>query len=271
MRHIKLTQLLKLAKVDDLKAAHTKIATLSDKERSDFIDNKKNQKLWTSISPALWLLGHMKCWYSEAEISEGEGHVDHFRPKKAVHGLKGQKHSGYWWRAFDWNNYRLAHSICNVRRKDYLTDMASGKGAYFPLKDGTVRASCLKEEINETPVLLDPVVASDCKLIAFDSYDGAAIPRYSATDDEWLHFRADQSINYYHLNDGKWNTNRKDLMDGISRLCEVLIAAESAENKDPILCENLMNELTNYISPHQPFSAACLQVIKEHGLVEKVI
>ncbi len=48
---------------------------------------------------------------------------------------------GYWWGAFDWENYRLASQVCNVRVTDYLNGKKVGKGSYFPLKEGTIRAT----------------------------------------------------------------------------------------------------------------------------------
>ena len=52
------------------------------------------------------------------------GDVEHFRPKGKVED--DQNHGGYWWLAYDLNNYLLSCSLCNrVRKKDR-----------FPLRPG---------------------------------------------------------------------------------------------------------------------------------------
>ena len=102
--------------------------------------------------------------------------MEHFRPKRR---LSGAGHSGYWWGAFDWTNLRLAHPTVNRRVTDYLSGKKAGKGCYFPLRDEEQRAECKEDEINEEPILLDPMRAQDCKLLCFDSENGKPVPRYS--------------------------------------------------------------------------------------------
>lgn len=271
MRAIDKSQLTRIADLTAIKKANRDITELSEDDRKLFIDNKRNQKLWSNLKEALWNLGNMKCWYSEAELQEPEGHVEHFRPKKKPHGLNGENHCGYWWRAFDWENYRLSHSTSNLRRKDYLTGKMLGKGSYFPLREGDVRAMCRDQEAGEHPVLLDPTVPKDCKLISFDTYDGTPIPTYSEEEDNWRHLRAKQSIDYYHLDEGTWNYKRKDLIDDVNKLCQRLLEAETAPERDQDKCDELTNELIGYIDEHRPFTAACVQTIKENGLLEMVV
>ena len=43
------------------------------------------------------------------------GDVEHFRPKSAV--LDDPLHGGYWWLAYDFQNYLLSCSLCNRVRK----------------------------------------------------------------------------------------------------------------------------------------------------------
>lgn len=142
-----------------------------------------------------------------------------------------------------------------------------GKGAYFPLKDGDIRATSKLEESGENPVLLDPTILSDCKLISFDTNDGTPVPTFSIEDDSWRYQRAIESIDYYHLNEATWNRDRKDLIDEVSILCDRLINEENSPNRAQDKCEELINELFSYIDEHQPFTAACEQVIREKGLL----
>lgn len=269
MRYINKRQLCRLVDLTDIDSAKIEIAALPEDLRGDFIDD--NGARWSALKPALWTLGNMKCWYSEAVIQVQQGHIEHYRPKKKPHGLNGLDHPGYWWRAFDWANFRLSHPTCNVRIKDYLTGETVGKGSYFPLRTGDIRAVDESGEQNENPTLLDPTVITDCKLICFDTNDGRPLATYSELQNKWINERAVKSIAYYHLDEGTWNYQRKDLMDEVGILCERLIEAESASNKNQAHCDTLSEELIRYIDEHEPFTAACTQVIKEKGLLEIVI
>ncbi|MEW8293962.1 MAG: hypothetical protein AB2562_17935 [Candidatus Thiodiazotropha sp.] len=261
MRYINIRHLRRLVDVTQADNAKATCNGLPANQRSGYIDN--NGDCWTYLKPGLWQLGGMKCWYSEAHLQEQEGQVEHFRPKKKLHGAH---HAGYWWRAFDWTNMRLSHPTSNLRRKDYLTGEAAGKGSYFPLRNEAARAADEAGEAVEEPVLLDPTIPADCKLLTFDTSNGKPIPRFSKEDDEWKNYRAEESINYYHLNEGTWNFKRKDLMDEVAVLCDKLVKSEAdGENSDP-----LIDELFEYLEPHAEFTSAAKQVIREKGLLELV-
>jgi hypothetical protein len=268
MRHINIRELRRTANLGEISQANKDIAQLVEPQRGKFIDDNGNK--WSALKGELWRLGDLKCWYSEAKLQAQQGHVEHFRPKKKPHGLKGAKHEGYWWRAFDWENFRVAHPTSNIRVTDYLTGVKAGKGAYFPLKDGSPRASNKAEERLERPVLLDPCVKLDCRLLSFDTENGKPVPSFNEEDDAWKHQRAADTIDYYHLDEGTWNADRKDLIDEVARVCELLIEAESATKRDADMCDELIDELVEFIDKHQPFTAAAKQIICENGLIEFV-
>src|SRR5262245_46246939 len=108
MRPIDHQHLRRAANLQQLNESNEAIARVANAERGAFID--AHQAECSAIRGALWAIGHMKCWYSEASLQECEGHVEHYRPKKR---LSGAGHDGYWWRAFDWTNLRLAHPTVN--------------------------------------------------------------------------------------------------------------------------------------------------------------
>ena len=216
----------------------------------------------------LWVVGHAKCWYSEASLQQCEGHVEHYRPKKR---LSGTGHDGYWWRAFDWENLRLAHPTVNRRKTDYLTGKHVGKGSYFPLHAEAKRAKNRAEEVNEEPVLLDPIVPMDTRLICFSKESGAPCARYSKDQDAWLHRRAEESIDYYHLNEGTWNAKRADLMAIVQKLCEQLESLAFQNPRDEVTYHRKIDEIIFYINPFAEFSSACLQVVHERGLLEHFV
>jgi hypothetical protein len=265
MRFVKLNQLPKLVKLDDLKQASIDIAQVAadDKKRKKFI--KDNACLWTALRHSLWSLNGCKCWYSEAIIQADQGHIEHYRPKNAV---AGESHAGYWWKAFEWSNYRLAHPTVNIRVTDYLKGQLAGKGTYFPLKPGCSRASCAADEANEEPVLLDPTIATDCRLLCFELTSGCPMPRFSKEKDEWLFTRADESIRYYHLDEGTWNVQRKDLIDEVNQLCDRI--EEHSQGLPGTIAdyETSLGELAEYMSHLAEFSTVAMQVVRERGLLE---
>lgn len=263
MRYINNQNLRRLANLDDIEAANKAIAKLAtDAERSDFIDHRDNQAKWSAIRDSLWTAGCAKCWYSEAHLQQQEGQVEHFRPKKRLHGAT---HGGYWWRAFDWTNFRLAHPTVNRRVTDYLSGNKAGKGSYFPLLNENERATCAADENKELPVLLDPTKPADCKLLCFDSENGRPVPRYKESEDADRHRRAKDSIDYFHLDEGTWNYKRKDLMDDVATLCDRI---NTTAQNDRDAYDVLIDELFSYIDAFAEFSSAALQVVREKGLLE---
>jgi len=224
MRYIdlKLLELVsKEADLNDLKKLGEDIAKLTTVDkRKKFI--KDNAAAWSKVRFNLWMLGQFKCWYSEARLEANSGEVEHFRPKNKVAAAK-PRHDGYWWRAFDWKNYRLAHSIANKRKRDISTGKLVGKGTYFPLRVEGQRAKKAEDEKQEEPTLLDPTVRRDCGLIQFNLSSGKVEPTYQKSQDAWKYQRADETIDYYHLNEGTWVYKRRELIVEVQRLCDKLI------------------------------------------------
>lgn len=249
-----------------LNGSNVAIASVPDSGRKAFIDEHESE--CSATRGALWAIGHMKCWYSEASLQECEGHVEHFRPKRR---LSGGRHDGYWWRVFDWTNLRLAHPTVNRRKTDYLTGKRVGKGSYFPLRQPARRANNRAEEANEDPILLDPVVAADTRLLCFAEDSGAPRPRYAKEKNEWLHQRAEESIQYYHLDEASWNAKRADLMAEVKKLCEQLETLADCEPRNEAAYNEKIDAIVTYISPFAEFSSACLQVVRDKGLLEHFV
>ena len=261
MRPIPLSNIRRAANREtlvELSVVQNIINNLPDDQRGKAIDD--NSYKWSALKEDLWKLGDMKCWYSETNLECNLAEVEHFRPKKRV---TGERHSGYYWCAFKWENYRIAHPLVNKRLRDYQTGKLGGKGCYFPLRDGCPRATCEEEQINEEPVLLDPVLARDCELIVFDSSNGVPIPKYTVSDDEWRHYRAIESIKFYHLDEGTWNAAREDIMKAVSNICDRLVELKA---KTPFDCDEydcVIDKLNEYLNPHAEFLSAAKQVLIE--------
>ena len=263
MRPVDHKHVRRAATLDALNASSAAVGTANEITWDDYL--QQNVAEAGQLRTGLWSVGCMKCWFSEAVVQQGEGHIEHFRPKGK---LSGAAHNGYKWRAFDWKNLRFAHATVNLRRTDYLTKKKMGKGSYFPLQNPANRANNAAGEINETPLLLDPVIPSDTLLICFDETSGAPKPRYKKEQNEWLSYRADQSIDYYHLDEGTWNARRADLMSEVRKLCNQLEALAVAQPIDNNAYSKMIDEIVSYISPFAEFSSACLQVVREKGLLD---
>lgn len=196
MRHIPLNDpppdLNWIAKADRLLVALK--AAPDAKARKDIID--ANSRVWGELKDWLLSLSHQKCWFSEAKDCFSHWDVEHFRPKKSARDEDGTEHDGYWWLAFNWQNFRICGNAGNRR-----------KGTYFPLRTGSHRVVNPDDDLRlENPLLLDPTDADDPNLLTFD-LEGKASPASGL--DTWDQTRVDYSVQRYNLNFGPLEDKRK--------------------------------------------------------------
>ncbi|MCK9391373.1 MAG: hypothetical protein WCW53_02155 [Syntrophales bacterium] len=120
---------------------------------------KDNEGVWKQLLPWLRSITKGKCWFSEARGACQYWEVEHFRPKGAAKNIDGTKRpDGYWWLAFEWQNFRLSGGVTNRK-----------KGYYFPLRPGTHFATSGNRNIDdEDPYLLDPTKQEDPPLLIFN-------------------------------------------------------------------------------------------------------
>jgi hypothetical protein len=128
---------------------------------------------WGRYKAAFAEAQYGKCGYCEHDVTGGfPGDVEHFRPKGEVWALsdnpdewgrerlwsasvEGRKHIslcelGYWWLAYEWDNWLLSCSACN----------ASWKGSFFPVA-GAARVLPPDPHTAEQPLLLNPFDSPD--------------------------------------------------------------------------------------------------------------
>lgn len=181
-------------------AAQAKAALLAapDAEaRKAILKRVASSDVWRSFYGLLPETLKRKCWYCEAEDIRADMPVDHFRPKNKVDDVDG--HEGYWWLAFDWENYRCACTYCNSRRN--FEETQGGKGCKFPITDPAHRAFTPADEAllrDEVPDFLDPFNPDDEKLLWFDN-DGIPTPKPGASPDQEK--KVNNSINIFHLHE----------------------------------------------------------------------
>jgi hypothetical protein len=250
------------------------MANLSIAERKVYITGHPD---WNQFQPSMLSLSHNKCWYSEAPIGNGDFEVDHFRPKNKSKqkvdytDVKSKsvvhKENGYWWKAYDWDNYRLAGALANKLRRDRLGDCedVKGKGDYFPLDMVFGRVANDEELLGcEEPILLDPTNPVDVTLLTFDK----GIPIPATIDDDEIE-RVKQSIFYYHLDLDQLNTARKivwdDCVDQIKDAKESIDNSSHAEKR--AMMKKCFKELRKLVdSERKSYTStakACLMVYSE--------
>ncbi|MBS0260901.1 MAG: hypothetical protein JSS02_03005 [Planctomycetes bacterium] len=155
---------------------------------------EKNKKLWTDDRVRNWMLGlfNNKCWYSEAQDSVSSIHVDHFRPKGCVSDdHTADMSDGYWWLAFNWKKYRIGGQLLNVKKSDV-----------FPFTDLTRATHDDPPSLEkECPVLIDPLVEAEARLISYewrDEENCVAVRSGDVTPEQAL--RVDRTIEILGLN-----------------------------------------------------------------------
>ena len=195
--------------------ATDEIRPLVVEQRRQAIDRKA---LWRELREPLKNVMHDKCWYCESRQCRTDNPIDHFRPKGRVEEC--QTHGGYWWLAFNWENYRYCCDYCNSYGSAATRGTAGGKQDHFPLWDEGRRALTEADDLHqEQPLLLDPLSAADPELLWFNE-DGRASPHphCGADPTQYLHRRASESIRLYHLNQQGISEGRAELCKLIKRL-----------------------------------------------------
>ncbi len=142
----------------------------------------------------LWEHQNHKCCYCErVRELKRESDLEHFRPKGGVEG--DNAHFGYWWLAYEWENYLYSCKPCNQ----------GNKKNQFPLLPGSRRATKKTDSLtNEKPVLINPYDENEDpeNYISFD-WDNSndhfvkAVPISNDEDN-----RGYDTINIVGLNDG---------------------------------------------------------------------
>ena len=153
------------AKPKAVKKAKSKSAT--SKRRAPVKKIENFPATWSTFKAELSRAQYRKCAFCEGwAIGQGFGDVEHFAPKAEVEVLSddestwgverenlanviGRKPNsicatGYWWLAYDWDNYVLACTICNQQ----------WKRAIFPIKEA--RGAAPLQTDTETHYLLHP-------------------------------------------------------------------------------------------------------------------
>lgn len=205
-------------------------AAPSDAARAQLMDN---HPIWQELIVPLSQLANGKCWYSEAQDVMSDRDVDHFRPKnKAVNanGIPRRDEEGYWWLAYDYENYRFSSQYANQKRKDKFRKKkeTGGKGDRFPLFPDSPVAKTKNRCCDEQIMLLDPCDRNDPGLLTFDS-KGVAMPDASAILDPDDKIRVEVSIMVYNLD----YSTLQELRERVWGICQRMIDEIRKITNDP--------------------------------------
>ena len=231
------------------------LKTATDSEKREIIE--KNRNLWTDLRIKDWLqsLSHNKCWYSEAIEKVSPYHVDHFRPKNRSKHLDGTNGEWYWWLAFEWRNYRISGSICNIK-----------KGNYFPLKEGTHPCNPDSDVNDELFYILDPTDPDDPLLLTFDE---SGKPHPTANENTWEYERADKTIKLLHLDFHRLVDERKKLWTKCIRLireAESMMADTTVSVTSRMRLKSIFEELRCLSSPKSELSSTACACLLSTGI-----
>jgi len=216
---------------------------------------KKNAKHWRNVGLLRFLkdLSNKKCWYTEAKFAAEYPQVEHFRPKSCARDEDWNLcHDGYWWLAFDIDNYRLSKPMPNIV-----------KGTYFPLRKRKFASEGPDESIeNETALYIDPTIEEDVGLIGFNSLgQPEPIKEPAVALNDWDFKRIEFSIKRYALDDDDLCELRRKLWISIkSRFNEYIDFFLEFKNNNCLVSKGratqLKKELAEYLTdPDQEFSA----------------
>lgn len=236
--------------IDSAKGLRTELDTAPGaKERKKIIDD--NDAVWRGLKPTLRAVADTKCWYCETKADRTDNAVDHFRPK-----------SVYWWLTFDWTNFRYSCTFCNSRRRDPDSDQVGGKQDGFPLADGSARATNPAMVEDEVPLLLDPFVYDDHRMIWFDE-TGLTKPHPSREGDAEVESRIKASVDLYNLNFAQLAADRRLKYRQVIDLCRDgdKFWTEYETTKSKIFLKSFSDvvvKLVRLIDDREEYSAAAL-------------
>lgn len=243
--------------------AQQKLESIPEPERKKFIEKKSH--VWRAFARYLAKMSYGKCWYSESNDPQSFFDIDHFRPKKEAKRSELENDDGYPWLAFSWENFRYSAGRSNRLSTDEETEQVVGKGSWFPLLQGSVKADWNNRcEEYEKVLLLDPTVRTDVDLIEINSV-GRACASFACVG-QTKSDRVIRSIEIYGLNLGNLVTARKrvirEINDNYNNFMEIVTAGNDLQAID-----RLRNQLRRATLPDASYSLAarCTLAVLPNG------
>ena len=254
--------------------AQAELEQLPHNKHKAFI--KKKGHIWRRFARYLAKMAYGKCWYSESKDIHTFQDVDHFRPKQAAKRANGVEDDGYPWLAFSWDNFRYSSQRANRPGTDEETQETTGKASWFPLLTFGKKADWNDRCINdERPVLLDPTVLADVRLIEVTASGHMGPTRIC--QGAYQRDRVIRSIKLLGLDlpgivEARQAAMRtaQGLIDDIHKAVD---AAEKVGELAYLVAETIPNDeklskLQDLTRPHHPLTAAVRAQLRESGYGE---
>lgn len=230
-----------------LARAHRLVTRMHSKDRKAYVDNNGTNK-WSPIKNRFTALMGNKCWYTEAELIGASLTIDHYRPK-----------CDYWFLAFKAENYRVACPFANSPKHNEEHGCAGGKGDEFPLIDPTKKAKGIRSIKHERPVILDPCIEDDCKLVVFHP-DGRPVIHPDFEGDPVALKRIEISKILLNLDHPDFNSKREQLCNDIAEDVTIFEdLSDGAASKEAIFAR-----MEGRLSAKAPFSSAARYYLCQH-------
>lgn len=265
MRYIPLKESKKEVLEDWLKKSNTILDEMKNevdsRKRKAIIHRNKQHWRNGELLEFLKSLSDGKCWYTEARFSAEYPHLEHFRPKSCARNENWEKcHEGYWWLAFDIENYRLSKPMPNTR-----------KGTYFPLRELAMAVGVPGIAVTrESPMLLDPSNEDDATLIGFNSLGQPEPCCEPAVDlDDWDKLRVEFSIQCYGLDDQDLCDQRKALWVSIKAMFDEYAEVGLKAKRERCIesagkTMQIKKELSKFLDPRHEFTALIRDCFTSH-------
>ena len=251
--------------------AQAQLEGLPADQRATFIERKK--RIWRGFARYLSKMSYGKCWYSESDCVQSFVDVDHYRPKKQAKRSDTESDDGYPWLAFSWDNFRLSAQRSNQINRHDTTDETVGKGAWFPLMQGSRRATWDDRSIDEErPVLLDPARLADVRLIEVTATGKMGSTRFCLG--EYERSRVNDTVKLLGLDLPGLVSARQRTMRLVQEIVELVeenkTAAELSEAASAFVSTHVrtnsqLDMLQRLSTPDKPFTSAARSQLKMMG------
>ncbi|EKO3805533.1 hypothetical protein NTE05_002764 [Vibrio harveyi] len=230
---------------------------------------------WRPIKSDMEAFSSRKCWYTESKNAGFPNEVEHFRPKGKITDSNNNLLHWYWFLAFNPANYRLSCQFSNRLNVNPATGKTGGKGDEFPLlasslNGNSLHATSINEVKDELPVLLDPCVEEDTKLLAF-SPEGKPVVAPHAANCPIAKKRVEESNLLLNLDFPTFNEEREELYAEVVRLIK---RGDRHEANQSDALEDVKEDLEALMQPEKPYSKAAESYIRgfrDRDWVDEVI
>ncbi len=220
---------------EDVKKEKRRIAGIIEKNGA--VKSGDFKRFWgkPNVRKILWRHHHKKCCYCERKLHwKRESDVEHFRPKSSV--KEHVSHKGYWWLAYEWDNYLFSCKICNSDYKSNRFPLLPGGKRMVAKGDGDLTA--------EKPVLIHPIDEDPESFIRFEWKESKGIlVKAVGTDGD---NRGDCTVNRLTgINDPLMMERRAELIHSLKAISTLYELARLKEKPDLVdKCAEMIKQAT---------------------------